>query len=379
MGNEEARLPKGERAKAEIVRGIRAGEFGRPGDLFPPVRELGRRAHVSLKTAFRIVSALHGEGFLERRRNRYCLAERFPMPSVLRGNPVFGLVANNIGNPFFAELAEALGEAVRREGGELLTISSNYRAEQERSALKTLCRCGVAGIFACPWAIPENEKFYSELPVPFVLVGRAFRTMPADAVLVNDAQAAQSVAEHLFTQGYRRFAYIGPAGLARELRLNGFRAALFEHDCEVLDENILRLDSSAKEPVRELFDFVERLCRRGPVGIFCYHDLFALQVIKVAHRLGLAIPEMLGVVGFDDLSAAAEAFPPLSSVSYPTRNMADIAFAILKEKLSGNRRVHGTVGSINSHLIVRQSSRLQNPGKEISFALPEGWFDFRVM
>lgn len=224
-----------------------------------------------------------------------------------------------------------------------------------------------------------NEKFYSELPVPFVLVGRAFRTMPADAVLVNDAQAAQSVAEHLFTQGYRRFAYIGPAGLARELRLNGFRAALFEHDCEVLDENILRLDSSAKEPVRELFDFVERLCRRGPVGIFCYHDLFALQVIKVAHRLGLAIPETLGVVGFDDLSAAAEAFPPLSSVSYPTRNMADIAFAILKEKLSGNRRVHGTVGSINSHLIVRQSSRLQNPGKEISFALPEGWFDFRVM
>ena len=142
-------MPKGERAKAEIVRGIRAGEFGRPGDLFPPVRELGARAHVSLKTAFRIVSALHGEGFLERRRNRYCLAERFPMPSVLRGNPVFGLVANNVGNPFFAGLAEALGEAVRREGGELLTISSNYRAEQERSALKTLCRCGVAGIFAC--------------------------------------------------------------------------------------------------------------------------------------------------------------------------------------------------------------------------------------
>ncbi|TIS31327.1 substrate-binding domain-containing protein, partial [Mesorhizobium sp.] len=70
------------------------------------------------------------------------------------------------------------------------------------------------------------------------------------------------------------------------------------------------------EAVKTLFD--GRLSKRGgekPDAVFCGNDQIARGVIDALRERGLAVPDDVGVIGFDNWQIVAEATrPPLTSV-----------------------------------------------------------------
>ena len=341
----------------ELKSGIASGQLGRTGDRFMTVRELGASRGVSLKTAFRILTRLKEEGILEKVGRDHRIAPVLSS-SVRTGKPLLiGFLATCLESPYFAKLACHAEEFAHSIGASLIIASSNYSFETECERLQMFCRQGVAGILICPWAsTPEQEAFYSELPVPYVMLGRKLESADCDAVLVNNQKAAQETARHLVEQGLTEFAYIGQRGKVTDRRLFGFRAELGARGIPLPDSHILRVDSQNPDEFRNGLLRLLKKKRSGRLGIFCYHDLFAIRAISLCHQLGLRIPQDVAVAGFDDLPAAEETFPPLTSVSYPVQDMARLAFESLYTRIKFGSVSGGVCRYLDSKLIVRAST-----------------------
>jgi DNA-binding LacI/PurR family transcriptional regulator len=107
-------------------------------------------------------------------------------------------------------------------------------------------------------------------------------------------------------------------------------------------------------------------------AVFASNDQMALGVIHAAHRLGIAVPEKISVVGVDNIAEASHFWPPLTTVYQP---LADAGALAVKEidklinRAGGSRRVQAVIPEITllgPMLIVRDSSRAVVPSALIA-------------
>lgn len=352
-------MSKSDRIIGELYTELSAGKLGAPDDRFLTIRELMLRKGVSLKTAFRIIERLRDEGVIRKTGRDYRIVRTKPIQKQ-DGKMLLGFVATCLESPYFAKLACHAEELAHSIGASLIIASSNYDFQTECERLKMFCRQGVAGIMICPWAsTPKEEAFYNTLDVPFVMLGRNPESIVCDSVLVDNQKAAQQMAEHLVAQGIREFAYLGQAGKRNDKRLSGFRAGLLEHGILLNEESILRADYHSLEKCRMEIRKLLKRKRAGRLGIFCYHDLFATRVLNLCHELGIKIPEEVSVAGFDDLPAASEIYPSLTTVSYPVSDMARIAFETLYTRIKFHSLSSGICRYLDSELVIRKSTVIQ--------------------
>lgn len=165
----------------------------------------------------------------------------------------------------------------------------------------------------------------------------AVSTDPQVPCFVPDDFAAARVAVHLLIeQGHRRIAHISEPvgdGVARQLRLDGYRAALADAglgEGQVVVPQWIHLGSrSAEIAAMDLLDSPDR-----PTAVFAFNDIAAMGVYHAARRLELAIPHDLSVVGFDDHeNVASELYPALTTMSLPHRTMGRLAATALLARL----------------------------------------------
>jgi LacI family transcriptional regulator len=198
----------------------------------------------------------------------------------------------------------------------------------------------------------ELESFH----VPVVLVDPV-GTGPQSltTVAATDWAGGRDAAEHLIGLGHRRIGFItGP--LTEEChrdRLDGYWAALLRADIEP-DQGLIRngdsLTSGGLRAGRELLQLPER-----PTAIISGSDEQAYGVYKAARALGLAIPDDLSVVGFDDIPLCQWVSPQLTTVRQPLAEMAREATRIVIELARGGTRPNQRI-ELSTAVIVREST-----------------------
>ena len=94
-----------------------------------------------------------------------------------------------------------------------------------------------------------------------------------------------------------------------------------------------------------------------PDAVFVANDHMAFAVMDVLRgKLGLAIPEDVSVVGYDDVQLAAWPSFDLTTVSQPSDRMVAETVSALMAQIEDGERVPRRV-SINGGLVVRGSAR----------------------
>ena len=78
-----------------------------------------------------------------------------------------------------------------------------------------------------------------------------------------------------------------------------------------------------------------------------------MATISTLRRLGLAVPEDVAVVGYDDIALAEHFHPPLSTVAQPIGEAGRVLVDLLLAQLAGERVVSR---QLRTELVVRQSS-----------------------
>ncbi len=78
--------------------------------------------------------------------------------------------------------------------------------------------------------------------------------------------------------------------------------------------------------------------------ILCFDDLRALKLLSALNRLGVRVPDDLGIIGFDDIPFASISNPPLTTIAVTYEQMGQMACAMLiQQSVTGTAALPLTV------------------------------------
>jgi LacI family transcriptional regulator len=166
---------------------------------------------------------------------------------------------------------------------------------------------------------------------------------------------AQAV-RYLLEQGRRRPAYVGgvPHTGPSDLREAGFRRALAEAD-RTVDEDLVVRGEYTREAGRAAAEILLGRPDR-PDAIACANDLIAIGVLDAARALGLPVPEVLAVTGYDDIDAASLVTPALTTVVNPARQVGRACGEALLRRLTAGEAEPPREVVIANSLVRRESA-----------------------
>ena len=176
--------------------------------------------------------------------------------------------------------------------------------------------------------VDEDDALIADLASRQVpLVGVDVRCAGGRAAYVGSdhADGVRLALAHLHALGHRRIAHLAGAAntIAGSERLHAFRREAAALGLERSDELIRHGDFSSASGYREtcaLLALAER-----PTAIVAASDLMALAAMQAIRDAGLQPGRDLAVVGFDDLEAAALAYPPLTTIRQDRQELGTLA------------------------------------------------------
>jgi DNA-binding LacI/PurR family transcriptional regulator/signal transduction histidine kinase/ActR/RegA family two-component response regulator len=273
---------------------------------------------------------------------------------------------NFFGGGYEADLRRALDRRSRELDLNLLLIFGRALAEPRQGSaahnaiFDLLDKSAVDGLIVASSLLsghcgPEGVAEFLQhryRGMPLVSLGIAIPAVPS--ILVDNRSGMHSVIEHLIQEhGCRRIAFV--AGTSRnpeaEHRFAVYRELLERHGLPY-DPALVEAGNFVK---RSAFGAVEAILARtaAPDAVVAANDIMALGAIDALRRHGFRVPRQVAVTGFDDLSLAPLANPPLTTVSQPFEPMANLAVELILDQIAGRRVPEVT--HLSTALTVRQS------------------------
>jgi LacI family transcriptional regulator len=192
--------------------------------------------------------------------------------------------------------------------------------------------------------------------VPTVLLNCHAEPRQHLAVVPGEVAGGFTATAHLTALGHRRIGFInGEAWMEAAMdRLKGYKQALATADI-AFDERLVRngdwLPLRGYEAALELLSMDD-----PPTAIFCGNDLMAIGVMEAAAEKGLAVPEQLSVMGYDDQELARYTHPPLSTLVLPNYEMGQKAAELLIDMAVHGKAMKPMTMKIDGPLVVRSST-----------------------
>jgi LacI family transcriptional regulator len=201
--------------------------------------------------------------------------------------------------------------------------------------------------------------------VPVVLVDHAGSSRQC-SVSVDDVAGARLAASHLLGLDHQRIAFAGGGLAVHQVadRLAGVRQAMAEagrpdSDLTVVDKVGMTIDGG-REAGRTILAIPRR---RRPTAVVCANDLIALGLLQHALRNGLAVPEELAIVGYDDIEFASASAVPLTSVRQPSVDLGVAAAELLIDEVERPGDHHHRQVRFDPVLVPRESTSAAPAGE----------------
>lgn len=309
---------------------------------------LNRPELVSRTAADRVADAISALGYVPNVAARQLRAGR---------SNAIGMAVLNITNPFFSDVVLGAEEEAELAGYSVIVGNSYDSEKRESRYLDLFERQRLDGVLIAPvsGSLAMLERFRRR-DVPVVLVDRVDHDGVLPSISLDDVLGGTMATEHLLQSGCRHIAFIGGPLRVDQMRerLEGARAAV-----ERAGARFTFIETQTLNPGigREIGDRIAALpAADRPDGIFAGNDHVALGVLQGLLRHGIAVPDEVSIVGYDDIDFAAAAVVPLTSVRQPSHDMGAHAARLLLQRL-GAVPEKPLITRFEPVLVPRQSTR----------------------
>lgn len=323
-------------------------------------RAINQSGQVSMKMKLRVMRAVKQLGYRPNFNARSLRVQK---------SNLFGLLLPDIENPLFSSLAKHVEVAASSHGYNVMVGSTWEDRHREEEYLGIMISRQIDGMIVSP-SSEENVDAFQNCPIPLVLLDRTFpETSQFPSLTVDNLEIGRLAARHLLSLGHRHFACIsGPQTIEIFThRSRGFReelaAAGHEVEAWVTAKDMNEL-GKIEFGSRYLYEILER-CSSMPIGLFCANDLSALGAMQAAHKLRIAIPGQVSIVGVDDIPACRLTTPTLTSISQPMSKIAEEGVKLLINMINDREYKPENV-VLPPELEVRESTgRVSNKSEKI--------------
>ena len=308
----------------------------------PTIRDVAKLAGVAPITASRVISKSGYASEEVRQRVNQAAEQLGYVPNFLarslrsKRTHTLALILTDITNPFWTTVARGVEDAASEEGYNVIFCNTDESASKQNSYLEAMIQKQVDGILLVPARSEESPiSFLHQQNVQVVLLDRRLPLLESDVVRCDSFGGAYQLVKLLVKLGHRRIAILGgPSGVSSaDDRVAGYRRALHEAGLQPEDHLIFYGDFSLEsgfQMTRSLLALPSR-----PTALFAGNNFIAIGALKTLHDAGLAVPEDMSVVSFDDLPAAILVDPFLTVAAQPAYEMGQRATRRLLECLNG--------------------------------------------
>jgi LacI family transcriptional regulator, galactose operon repressor len=270
----------------------------------------------------------------ELRRQRY-VYNRAAANLRRRTSSSVALVINDLSNPFFAEFAAGVDEALGEQGYVTLLGSTGESPQRQQAVLGTLMEHTPAGLILSPAEGSDTAQVRQALgPTANVLLfNRALVGADWDFLALDNQQGAYLATRHLIERGHREIAFFGghADSSSCEQRRAGYQHALAEAGLPVTPQWLIESAPNRLEAARRVDElFVDGL---RPSAAVCYNDTVALGLMLGLTSRGIRPGGDFAVTGFDDIPEASVAVPPLTTLTVDPRARGRQAAELLLQRV----------------------------------------------
>ncbi len=311
-------------------------------------RVINASAHVLPETRARVEQAIQDLGYRPNAIARFMAQGR---------TRTLACISPNLSDYTFAKIIEGAETQARAAGYLLLTASAadgQVFAELVSQLVDSRRTEGL--LIINPYLDDRHTHTPSDFPV--VYLAAAPRDPAILSVSLDDHAGGRDATQHLLDLGHRQIAMITGPEIedCTNDRTAGYQAAL-EGSGLTFDPGLVRQgDWSATSGYEAVYSLMES----GAVfsGVFAQNDRMAAGAARALREAGLAVPEHVSIIGFDDMPLASYFDPPLTTMRQDLellgQEAADLLIGMIEEKPIGeNQRL------LPATLIVRNSTQLR--------------------
>ena len=333
----------------------------------PTMRDVARRAEVSIKTVSRVVNAESGVSAALALRVQRAIDELsfrpHPGARTLRRTggrtAAIALLLEDVANPYSAAVQRAVEDEAVPRGVMVFSASVDEDPVRERTLALEFGARRVDGLLLAP-AGDDQSYLGTDLPpgTPVVCVDREAGGIPADSVITTNALGTAEGVRHLAAAGHRRIAFLGDLRTIRtaQQRHAGYCEALGSLGIPVdpaLVVHDLRQPSDADGAVTAL------LARPDPpTALLTAQNLITMGAVRALRRLGAQWT--VALVGFDDFLLADLLSPGVTVVAQDAAEIGRLAARLLFARIAGDTSPPA-VRLVPTTLIRRGSGELPPP------------------
>ena len=312
-------------------------------------RVLANKPHVRQEVQDRVMEVVNE---LNYRPNRVARSLRSQKSAII------GLIVSDIENPFFQQISRAVEDAAHEMGYSVMLCNNDEDPDKEKRYLHLIHDENLAGVILSPTRqTADNFSEISNLNMPMVVIDRRVSNAGVDNILIDNEQAAHTLATHLIEHGYRRIgAIFGMGSTTGRERREGFLRALKEHNLQPSTD----LTKYANPREEDGFNTTMKLLQLSepPDAILTSNSLLAAGALHALRERKIAIPEEIAFASFDETTWAKLVVPALTVIKQPTYEIGRTAAELLIKRIEDpTRSIREVV--LKAKLNIRQSCGCQ--------------------
>ncbi|TMO48350.1 LacI family DNA-binding transcriptional regulator [Pseudoalteromonas ruthenica] len=237
-----------------------------------------------------------------------------------------GLLVSALHGSFFGDMMSTVENVLRKAGKHVVITAGHSDEEKEKQAIEFLLdrRCDALILHA----EAVSDEYLLELAkgdAQIILINRKIDAISERCFYTDNELGGYLATKAALDAGHKDIAYIsGPLfkGDAKE-RLAGHQRALAEANITLNDALLVEggyHEAEGAQGLEQLYRAKHRFS-----ALICANDEMASGAMTAARELGIAIPEQLSIIGFDNVLFARYLYPKLTTIDNPIRLMGEAA------------------------------------------------------
>ena len=275
-----------------------------------------------------------------------------------------GVVIPDIVHHFFTTVFRGIELYANAKGYNVIACVSDESFAKEVLSMEMLSNGSVDGFIMSLSAETQQKNDFNHLKevtaqgIPLVLFDRVTDEVKCDKVVLNDKEIAYTAVKKLIDDGRRRIALVTTESYfnVSERRSEGYKAAHLDYGIPV-DKDLCLILHHKEINLQVIKLFFEE---KQVDAVLCVNELFAVQCMRVAQKMGFRIPEDISFIGFTDGILSQNSQPALTTVAQHGEKMGAVAAEMLIRMVEEESQEEGPIDYrteiIEATLIEREST-----------------------
>lgn len=305
--------------KEKIIRGEWEPHMQLPTEL-----ELAEQFEVSRITSKRALMELENENLIYRRQGSGSFVKEMGQNQQLenrnQGEKIISMILPFDGSAGLMGYVHGAIEYTTAKGYTLQIHTTKESPDVERSLLIEIPQKGVQGIIIYPKEDNKNLDILYDLYLeeyPIIAIDKYFDSVPLCSIYSDNFEGGYLGTEYLIQKGHEKIAFVSSITIENTSSLRnryfGYCKALKDYQIH-LDKEMAIFKPEQNNGKMDYEKIIKTLLTQGATAIQAENDYVAVDLLKACLELGVAVPEQVSIIGFDNLEFTAYVEVPLTTI-----------------------------------------------------------------